>query len=324
MPINLVSLGRYLESELTLYDSTFYELPQDDLWGTTGMYIPSRGDLPFGVEKIVSYRQDYIGRASISDGVALDVPLVDSGIASGSSKAVLILAGARWTLGELQRDQFANTQRETPAGSLVETKTEGIQVAINRRLHELVYGGAPEIAFYGMFNSTKITVSDQTATQVLQMTPAVQYGWLQGIIGTFKVTSKLAYQQITIYVNDDLYTSLTRRFSDNTGDSAFLLLTDPTRGRFCKEILPITELSEASLENLGIFTAGAQRSRMIIGNFENDRSVIRHFHMLDKTEPIIQDSGVAWAITGYAATSEVDYKVPERFQYIDYGSDPTP
>lgn len=324
MPVNINGLGKFLAQELTIYDDIFYEMPTDDLWGAAGLFVPSRGDLPFGVETLRSFQQDFIGRASISDGRAFDVPLVDYGITGQDSKAIMVIAGAEWAIGDIHRDQLAATNRITPAGTLVETKQEAVKIAIDRRIHELVYGGAPEVGFFGLFNSPKVSGIDQTAVQVLQMTATEQYAWLQRIIGEFKVSSKLAYSQIKMYVSDNLYTSLTRRFNDQTGDSAFLLLTDPTRGRFLGSIEPISELTQATLENLGIFTAGAQRERLLLGDFGNDRSILRHFHVLDRTDPFPKDSGIHWGVTGFASTSETIFKVPQRFQFVDYGADPTP
>lgn len=320
--LDVTNLGKFLQAELKLYDRNFYSLPEDELWGALGLYVPSTGDLPLGVEEIDSYRRTTIGRAALTDGRAYDIPLVDFGIKGSKAKTMMVIAGAEWSFIDLERAKISNANALTPKYQLVQAKSDAIKTACDRRIHELVYAGEPGINFYGLFNNPNLSVIDESASAVFSMTPAQLYDWWQSVISSFKLTSKLAYSSIIAYVSDDLYTASTRRFTDGTGDSPYLLLTNSTRGRFLKDIQPITELSSATLAAIGIVT-DANKGLMVLGDF-SDRSVKRHFYPLNRTEPFPKDTGVHFGITGFAATSEVDFKVPERFAYVKYNATPAP
>lgn len=324
MPLDIASTGKFLASELAVYDDQYYDVPEDELWGASGQNIPSTGDLPFGAEEINSYRRQFIGEASISDGRAYDIPLVDFGVSGTKAKAVLVLAGAEWSVADLHREELAARNAiGSPRVNVTESKMEAVNVAINRRIHRLVYAGQPEIDFDGMFNASDIQAFDATADGNLYgdttpLTPAELTDWMQGRIAAFKIDSRLPYASIIAYVDDSLYTALCKPLSDNTGDTPFMRLTSSERGRFLGDVRPLTELNPTTLQDIGIISSPTTRGRMLLGAWDDPRSVRRHFQAIDRTDPFMKDSGFHWGVTGWAATSELAVKVPERFEYIDF------
>lgn len=326
MPVNIASLGKFLTSELQVHDPQFYDVPEDDLWGAGGgeqSFFTRVADLPYGAEEITTYRKQYIGEASLSDGRAYDIPLADVGIAGSKAKATLVLAGAEWSFADVERAKLAATQKLTPSFNLTQEKITAVSWAINRRIHRLTYSGAAERGFGGMFNATGITPVDATGDGNLYgatspLTPAQLTAWFQGQIADFKVSSRLRYESIVAYVDDDLFTALSQPIGDNTGDTPYMRLTSEERGRFIGAIEPITELKPQTLEDVGIIANSGTRGRMILGDWNNPNSVRQHYATIDRTDPFLKDSGFHFGVTGWAAVSEVIVKVPERFQYINF------
>lgn len=326
MPVDINSLGLFLAEELQLHDEQFYEVPEDELWGAGGgeeNYYTRVGDLPYGAEEVTSYRRQYVGEAALSDGRAYDIPLVDVGIAGSKAKATLVIAGAEWSFADIERAQLASTQKMTPNFSLSQEKVNAVNIAINRRIHRLAYSGASERGFGGMFNANGVDAVDATADgniygATTPLTPAELTDWFQGLVADFKTSSKLRYESIIAYVDDDLYTALSRPIADNTGDTPFMRLTSPERGRFLGGIEPITELDPETLEAIGIISDADTRGRLLLGDWANANSVRQHFAPIDRTDPFLKDSGFHFGITGWAAVSEVIVKVPERFEYVNF------
>lgn len=316
MPLNTLNLGKFLSGELALYDKQFVDIIDDDLWGARGENIPSRGDLPFGVEEVNSYRREFIGEAAVYDGRSYDIPLVDQTVAGMKSKAVLVVAGAEWSVSDINRTQLQSQVQILPQYSLTEAKMEAVNTSINRRIHKLTLAGMPSIGMYGMFNSNRVSVGDQTAVKPFTLTPTALYNWVKGLVAAFKKTSRLAYANIDLFVDDDLYAALCTPLGDNTGDNPYMRLTSAERGQFVGSIEPLSELEPATLVSLGVVGAGV--GRMIMGNFGSERSVIRHFHNIDRSQEFLKDSGFHFGVTAWAATSEVIYKIPEQFQYVNY------
>lgn len=326
MPVNIASLGKYLTQELQVHDPVFYDVPEDELWGAGGgeeSYYTRIPDLPLGAEEVTSYRRQYVGEGAISDGRAYDIPLADVGIEGSKAKAVLILAGAEWSIADIERAKLANSQKQTPRFNLSEEKVIAVNTAINRRIHRLTYSGSAERGFGGLFNANGVNPVDATGDGNLYgattpLTPAQLTDWFQGQVATFKTNSKLNYESIVAYVDDDLYTALSKPIADNTGDTPYMRLTSPERGRFLGAIRPITELDPATLEAAGIITNANTRGRMLLGDWTNPRSVRQHYATIDRTDPFLKDSGFHFGITGWAAVSEIIVKVPERFTYINF------
>lgn len=323
MAVNITSLGEYLQNELKVYDQTFYTVPEDELWGAAGLYVPSRGDLPLGVEAFTSFRRQFIGEASVTEGRAYDIPLADSGIVSSDTKAVMVMAGAEWSIVDLERAKVASSVNLSPAQNVIETKQLSVKTAIDRRIHRLVWAGMSEIGFGGLFNSSLIEVYNATGEGNLYgattpKTPAELTDWFQARVATFKLSSRLPYATIQAYVDDSLYTALCKPLADNTGDTPYMRLTSADRGRFLGNIQPITELSPTSLQAAGIISSPTTRGRMLLGAFASEGSGLRHFYSMNRTEPFPKDTGVHFGLTGWAATSEFDVKIPEHFQYIDF------
>lgn len=319
MPTEVAVYGKFLREELNRYDRNgFYDVPEDELWAVLGKNIPSVGDLEIGVEEIQSYRSQTIGRAALSDGRAFDIPLVDFGISASKVGTMLVIAGAEWSFVDIERAKIANRGSMSPSWSWVEAKANAVRDAVNRRIHELVIAGSAETGFTGFFNSGVIDTLDETGTAVFSLTADQRLEWMQTILADFKTSSKLMYSSITAYVSDDLHRALGKRFTDGTGDTALKLLLNAENGRMVGAIEPITELAPATLAALGI-VPNANTGLMVLGDF-SQRSVKRHYAALDRTEPFPKDTGVHFGLTGWAATSEVDFKVPERFLYVKYNA----
>jgi hypothetical protein len=321
MTVIVSPYGKFLQEQLQQHDkSGFYEIPELELWGANGKYIPSKGDLQIGLEEIYYYRKQTTGRASLSAGLAFDIPLVDFGITRNSVKTQLVIAGAEWNFVELEQAKLANSNSLTPNWQLITEKANAVRDAVNRRIHELVMVGSINNDFYGLFNSDQITpVTD--ATIVFNLTQVLLMDWITTVLASFKTSSKLPFASITAYVSDDLFRRLAKRFSDNTGDSPLSVLLNPNT-RLVGSIEPITELSPATLLALGAAAnATTTGGMMLLGDFTG-RSINRSYYALNRTDPFLKDSGVHWGITGFAATSEIQFNVPERFARIVYDATP--
>ncbi|NJL54534.1 DUF2184 domain-containing protein [bacterium] len=318
MPVNFVSLGKFLQSQVVRYDPQFYAAPQLNLWGVGSTYIPTFPDLPLGLDRIESFRKEYVGRAALSTGQTLDVPLVDLGISSNDIKTIAIMAGAEWNL--FQVEKYANLG-SGPRMNLVDEKLDAINYAINHRFHELTWAGEPVsgLDFRGIFNARYVNVLNETGTNVMALTQAQLYDWFQSVIATYKAQSGLAYNQITAYVSDALYIKTTTPYDvSGSGESPFSRLTDPNRGRFLNLMEPITELASASLFQAGL-TTNANRGILMLGYFDR-RSIRRSVYPIDRTDVIPRDTGLEFGVTGFCAVSEPEVKMPEHFLYVQYAT----
>lgn len=318
MPANIQELGKYLAEQLIEYDSsTFYNPPEEDLWGVGSTVVPSVGDLPRGLQSITYFRRDVIGRASVSYQ-AFDIPLVSSATSKRTASAVSVVASTEWSYEDVQMHQFAQSRGLMPGDNLIQSNVADLSLAIYRRIHELTMVGFPEINFYGLFNNPQITLVDNVAGAVLLVwTPSQLYDWFQGIVSNFKKISKIPYERIIAYVSDDVMKLLSRRFTDATGDSPIQAMRSSDRGVFVGDIRTLAELDTAELFRLGV-TNNNNHGLLLLGDFTNSNSIVRRFAAIDRTEPFIKDSGYHYGITAWSSTTEPIVKIPERFQYVKF------
>lgn len=320
MAVDMASLGKYLKEQVAEYDSsTFYNAPDEDLWGVGSTHIPSQGDLPRGLQSITYFRRETVGRAAVSIG-AFDIPMVGSAKASFSAKAVSVVASTEWSQDELQAYEFAQSRGMMPGDNIIQSAIADVSLSIFRRIHELVVIGFSEIGFPGLLTHDQIDPVDETAVQALQLTPSDLYDWFQGLVSDFKKTSKLPYDRIVAYVSDDLMLALSRRFDDTTGDSPIQAMQASDRGVYISDIISLSELDSDQLVSLGV--GAANQGLVILGDFKNPGSVIRRFATIDRTDPFMKDTGYHFGLTGWASTTQPIIKVPEKFQYIKHGALP--
>lgn len=319
---DMLSLGRYLSEQVKEYDkSTFYNPPEEDLWGVGSTHIPSTGDLPKGLQSITYFRREVIGRASVTIG-SFDIPLVSSATSKSDAKAVTVVASTEWSQTELEAYQFAQSRGMMPGDNIIQTNISDVTLAIYRRLHELALVGFSEIGFYGLLNNPSLPTIDESGVQVLQMTPPDLYDWFQGIVSDFKKVSKVPYQSIVAYVSDDVMKALSRRFDNSTGDSPIQSMRSSDRGVFVGDVVSLAELDSTELVAMGV--SAANEGLIILGDFRNNKSVIRRFAAIDRTDPFMKDTGFHFGLTGWSSTTEVIFKVPEKFQYIQHGATAAP
>lgn len=319
---DMASLGRYLAEQLNEYDtSTFYNLPDEDLWGTGSTHITSRSDLPRGLQTITYFRREVIGRAAVSIG-AFDIPNVSSAASKSKAMAVSVVASTEWSEEELIAHEFAASRGMMPGDNLIESNVADITLAIYRRIHELTMIGFSEIGFYGLFNKPEIDTLDENATEVLQMTATALYDWFQEIINMFVTESKIPYERVIAYVSNDVMMALSRRFADTTGDSPIQSMRSTDRGVFVGEIVRIPELRSSELLRLGVGVAN--KGLIILGDMKNPNSILRRFANIRRTDPFMLDTGYHYRITGSSATTEPIVKQSEKFLYVKHGATPRP
>jgi hypothetical protein len=318
MPADMVSLGRYLAEQVNEYDtSTFYNAPDEDLWGVGSTHVPSTGDLPRGLQSITYFRRETVGRAAVSIG-AFDIPMVGSAKTKYAAMAVSVVASTEWSQEDLQAHQFAQSRGMMPGDNLIQSSIGDVSLSIFRRVHELVVVGFEEIGFPGLFNHDMVDSLDESATEVLQLTPSDLYDWFQGIVSNFKKSSKIPYERIIAYVSDDVMLALSRRFDDTTGDSPIQAMRSSERGVFVGDVVAISELDSDELVRLGVGVA--DEGLIILGDFRNPGSIIRRFATIDRTEPFMKDTGYHYGLTGWSSTTQPIIKIPEKFLYVKHGA----
>nr|WP_288834881.1 major capsid family protein [uncultured Flavobacterium sp.] len=320
------SLGTYLHGSLKAADRQLYRLPEPNYWGTDSSVIPSVPDLPLGLESYTSTVTQTVGEAQVWDGRSNDIPLVNHIISGTSYKIKAFIDGAEWSIHDLAKEQTARRLGiSLPSESVINASIVNTRTGLLRSLHKATVAGIPHTGFEGFLNSTKIDTLDETAETPLLMTPTELEEWLRTIVLTFKISANIPYDVITLFVSDILWNKLRNRMSSTDNTTTYQLLTDASRGKVVGFIRPLTELNNSELIKLGIYTTGTVKEKIVIGDFSSTEKIARHYLPIDRTDPFVKTTtGVHFGITAWAATSEVMFKVPEHFSYIEYDADVTP
>lgn len=323
---DFTALGNHLESELVRYDRRFYRVPEKEYWATDSSVIPSVPDMPLGLKSVKTFEAQTVGEAGVWDGKSNDIRLMSHVVRSGEYYTVVFIDGAEWSMMDVEEHNLARSSSQgVPMTDLVGTHVENTRTGLLRATQKAVLAGLPNTKFEGFFNSSKLDVIDETAETPLLMTPPQLEEWVRSFISPFKKTNNLSYDSLILWVSDNLWLRLTKSISDTNQATVKQLLTDPNRGVVVRDIRPITELDNDQLIQLGIYGAGVERERIIMGDFTSANKITRHYYPINRTQPFVKtNTGVHFGITAWSGTSEVIFTQPDSFAYVEYNSDMTP
>ncbi|MBW4636337.1 MAG: DUF2184 domain-containing protein [Iphinoe sp. HA4291-MV1] len=310
-----IGAGKFLVEELAEYDEEFYETTYPEYWAATGQYIPSTGDLRLGTKKFISGRIDTVGKATIYDGKATDIQLADFGITADEYRAVIVILAAEWNIFDIAAAEEAKLNALLPDRDFVSLKMEALNRGITQRLHEIVAFGDATYDMDGMLNSTNVELITET-NDVYTYPPDALYNWIRGLLKRFRKESLLTASATDLFVPTDFYDRLLGRFTTNNDGNPFELLTNPQKGQKVGTVTELNELSSNYLEQFSVHAAGTNKDRLVL--LERDPKVLRRkFYATDRTEPMLGDDGITYRLTGYAGTTEVQFRQPYCVRYID-------
>ena len=312
MPETIV-LQKWLQNQLTTYEPKMIETVYPQYWGYEGKYHSAVGDLPLGVDQIVTSRLDYVGSAVNYGGKATTIPLANYGIGSSSIKTAIGILAADWSMFELEKEKVA-----TENSGLLQLKgiVKNYRAAIERGLREWMHlkavFGDVELAMSGLLNNRDVPIISEAAA-LNSLSASILYDWCLTRLNAFKEQNMLTTNdQVSVLCSSRLSLAISRRFTD-TGDGSPINLIRTLIG----SLTELNELSAPLLERFGITTVGTNLDMVVFYN--NDPDVLdRRFSPIVVTAPNLLDDQVSFRCVGYCATSEVRVKQPLRMQYITY------
>lgn len=308
-----VAAGKFLSRELEQHDPTFYETVYPEYWGAEGKHHPAIGDLDIGTRGIVASRLDMVGEGVLYDGTSTDIPLADFGIEEAEYNTRIVISGAEWTLFDLEAQRKANTSALLPSRDIIQTKVEAMRMAIDRRMHRLVWAGDRDMQ--GLFNHADIEIKT-ISTDLYSLSPADLYDFFLDEITDFQDDSELTAEVTDIKVPLKLKRALLKRFLQNGDRNPFALLTSQAEGIAVRSLEVVNELKADLLEEYGVNPPGTGYDRIMIGELNNPRAIRRQFYSINRTEAREVD-GMRWRVFGFAGTSEVQVRQPFRLRFLD-------
>lgn len=314
VPVNLIS--KFIRAGLLSYDKTYYGFPDENLWGASNLYFPVDPTISFGEKIIEVKRSTVIGEGRAGSGASYDIPLISIHRDLGYTIVENVYAGAQWAMDELS-NAILEARTKGVVNNFVQEEMSGVRIALDRRCHRMVIEGLPERGVYGVFNNPSIGVTDLTTTiDFGAMTGAAILAWLQTQALTFATAMSIPLNRLYVYVGKELFEKLIAPFSDQNSTSVSDLLLN-TRGLSLGGIEYIPELSHDALQGMGVFTNGDNKARIMIGTMKDPRACVRYYYAPNRTDVFVKDTGIHFGLTGFCATSAVEFKRPEYFKYID-------
>lgn len=317
--VDQVAAGKFLTQELRQYDPEFYSVERYEKWGAKGLYHPSTADLTLGVREVVQSHLETTGKAGRWDGKATNIPIANFGVGATSYKASVYVIGAEWTTFDLQASAVAKGNALLPQRDLVRTNMEALQIGMDEAIHDVVAFGDPDIGMDGLFSGGSIEVLTP-ATNPYTLSPQDLYEFFLELIWTFKRQSKVPTDQISVYLPTPLLAKLLIPIENQGGATPLSHLLGGTTsqyGKFAKVFKDFDELESSFLEQYRIHSVGTNKDRIAIGQFDSTRALRRQFYPIDRTEPRLADDGITYRVTAFYATTESQYRMPYRFQFVD-------
>lgn len=308
-----IVLQKWLQNQLIEYEPKVIETVYPEYWGFEGNHHNAVGDLPLGVENIVSSRMDFVGSAVNYGGKATTIPLANFGIGNYSAKTAVGILAADWTIFELEKEKIASQfPGLLQSQGLVKNYRNAIERGLREWMHLKAVFGDVALAMSGLLTSRDVTVISEAQT-LNSLSAAALYDWFLTQLSAFKEQNLLTTNdQISVLVNTRLALGLSRRFTD-TGDGAPMNLLRSLVGSMTE----LNELSAPLLERFGVTAPGANLDMVIFYNNQSD-VLDRRFYPIQITKPNLLDDQVSFRSVGYCATSEVRVKQPLRMRYVTY------
>lgn len=318
-------LYKYLLAGLKRTDTTYYGFPEENLWGANGIKLengsirqvfPVVYDLVFGERIIEVNRNSVIGEGRAGSGASYDIPLIAVQRDLGYSVVEHVYAGAEWAMDEVAQ-AIIQTRTTGRQNTFIAEQIEGVRIALDRRVHRLSLEGLPDRGVYGVFNNPNVPQVDLTATIDLgSMTSDAILAWIQTQLLTFSTALSVNPGSLWVYVGKEVYEHMIKPFSSQNPTSVSTILTT-TPGMSIGGIQYLPELSHDFLQELGVFASGDNKARIFIGPFNDSRAVVRHAYAVDRTPPFTKGSGIHFGVTGFCSSTGVEFKLLEKFKYLD-------
>lgn len=308
-----IVLQKWLHNQLISYEPKIIETVYPEYWGFEGKHHNAVGDLPLGVEKIVSSRMDYVGSAVNYGGKATTIPLANFGIGSHSAKTAIGILAADWSIFELAKEKVASENpRLLQTSGLIQNYRNAIERGLREWMHLKAVFGDTALNMSGLLSNRDVPIIAEVQS-LNTLAPAALYDWFLTRLSAFKEQNMLTTnEQISVLVSSRLALAMSRRFTD-TGDGSPMGLLRALTGK----ITELNELAAPLLERFGVTVAGSNTDMIIFYNNQPD-VLDRRYFPIEITKPNLLDDQVSFRCVGYCATSEVRIKQPLRFQYITY------
>lgn len=309
------SSGIFFREALRDYDPTWYTTTEPQLWGALGLHVPATPNLDIATREQITQRLTYVGEAEIYDGTSTDIPISEVAIETDTYKTRLLITGQQWSIFDLEAARKYNQYATFPATDWLTVKMNSMKVAIDRRLHRLVWAGDSRTGMGGLLSNAAIPLVDE-ATNLYTATPTVLYDWFRDQIQQFKNDSYLvAGQNIKALVPSWLYHAMTARFDTQSSDTPLSLILDAGKGISLAQVVEINETRADILESAGVLAPGTNKD-MILFYIQDSTSLSRSFYPLERTEAQLSQDGLRYQVTSYMATSEVKVLEPYKFRRV--------
>lgn len=308
-----IVLQKWLQAQLTQYEPKLIETVYPEYWGFEGKHHNAVGDLPLGIDQIVSSRMDFVGTAVNYGGKATTIPLANYGIEASSIKTAVGILAADWSIFELAKEKVASENSGLlQTKGIVSTYRTAVERGLREWMHLKAVFGDPSLLMSGLLSNKSVPIISE-AVALNALTASALYDWFLTRLNAFKEQNMLTTNdQVSVLCSSRLSLALSRRFTD-TGDGSPMSLLRGLIG----SLIELNELSAPLLERFGVTTLASNLDMVVFYNNQPD-VLDRRFYPIEITKPNLLDDQVSFRCVGYCATSEVRVKQPLRMQYITY------
>lgn len=312
MPETIV-LQKWLGAQLIEHEPKVIETVYPEYWGFEGKHHKAIGNLPLGLQEIVTTRQNFVGTAVNYGGKATTIPLANFGIGSQKNKTAVGILAADWSIFELEQEKIAKQHPGLlQTTDLVQNYRKAIEKGLREWMHLKAVFGDTALQMSGLLTGREVPIIAE-AQNLNNLSAAALYDWFLTRLAIFKEQNMLTTnEQVSVLMNTRLNLALSRRFTDTGDGSPMQLLRD-----LVANMTEINELSAPLLERFGVTSPGSNLDMLVL--YDNQEDVLdRRYFPIEVSKPNLLDDQVSFRCVGYCATSEVRIKQPMRMQYITY------
>ena len=313
-------LGLYLQQQLTEYDPKLIRTQYQQAWTIDGFNHVTVGDLPVAVKQISSTMIDETGEAAVYDGLTFDIPLVEVGADTVNFKTLMFVIGCKWNEFQVQEALFASKNPGMTVADPIAERFGAMKRKMDQKMHDTILYGDRARNFNGFFNPSIFasTPAADPTKKPLIMTDLELFNWISRIILDFRINQGLVNTSVVMYVDPTLMLRLNGILTNGTSQTVAQQLKGLNGQGTLADIREILELDPTNLQARGISLSNT--GRILLGSYSDSESAKRRYFPFKRT-PVEKIPGTFDFVSiGYAASSEIMYKMPLNFRAVNYST----
>lgn len=302
--------GMFLSRQLEQRFSMVFEPRYPQYWAEEGMYFPATADLEVGAEALIEETADSSGGTAFLSDTADDFPLVDASISEKSFKTYSLVAGAGWTVEELNKDAKAGRNIRLH-------RMNALKRSFAERIHNLSVFGDSDRGYTGLLSSTDVPLNSSSYNpNTASFQDHIDF-FTEEYTAVRASTNLVAFPD-TVLIPEKLRAKWASTVLSGTNISVLSFIMDnygQSAGGSLRRIVTVNEVQSSFLEDNGVHAASTNKDRMMILPAD-PQAVERKFYAMNYLEPQLR--GLKWIVPAYCGSSEVIFHYPDSCRYTDF------